>query len=185
LDYGHISFIELLQILLWGIHWVAAINSRICRSCLGALLLLGFEQTEAMQSAKSFCECVSHPFSHISTPSACEQFNYSLFALHVLVWGFFFLSLFWVPRSSWFPWPSSPSLLGFVELAHIMTKPCRDRKLNSWETIMSEVHWSALDALLYLTTSDQLSPDIFLVLATNWRSDFNHHVHEVLEFPLL
>jgi hypothetical protein len=52
-----------------------------------------------------------------------------------------------------------------------MTKPCRDRKLNSWETIMSEVHWSALDALLYLTTSNQISPDTFLVLATNWRSD--------------
>jgi hypothetical protein len=129
---------------------------------------LGFEQTEAMQSAKSFCECVSHPFLHISTPSACEQFSYSLFALHVLVLGFFFLSLFWVPHSSWFPWSNSPSLLGFVELAHIMTKPCCDRKLNSWGTIMSEVHWSALDALLYLTTSDQLSPDIFLVLATNW-----------------
>jgi hypothetical protein len=62
-----------------------------------------------------------------------------------------------------------------------MTKPCRDRKLNSWETIMSEVHWSAL---LYLTTSDRLSPDIFLVLATNRQSDLNHHVHEVLEFPL-
>ncbi len=97
-----------------------------------------------MQSAKSFCECVSHPFLHISTPSACEQFSYSLFALH----GFFFLSLFWVPHSSWFPWSNSPSLLGFVELAHIMTKPCCDRKLNSWGTIMSEVHWSALDALL-------------------------------------
>jgi hypothetical protein len=94
---------------------------------------------------------------HISTPSACEQFSYSLFALHVLVWGFFFLSLFWVHCSSWFPWSSPLSLLGFVELAHIMSKPCRDRKLNSWETIISEVHWSALDALLHLTTSDQLS----------------------------
>jgi hypothetical protein len=99
--------------------------------------------------------------------------------------GVFLSFSFLVHRSSWFPWSSSLSLLGFVELAHIMIKPCRDRKLNSWETIISEVHWSALDALLYLTTSDQLSPDIFLVLATNWRSDLNHHVHKVLEFPLL
>jgi hypothetical protein len=41
--YGrHISFIELLQILLWGIHWVAAINSRICRSYLWGSPAVGF-----------------------------------------------------------------------------------------------------------------------------------------------
>lgn len=100
--------------------------------------------------------------------------KFSLVSLHFLVWFFFLFSFL------------GTSFFLVAVVFKFSFRFCRGSQHQYWfllfttglvtgthwylETSMSEVHQSALNALLYWTTSNQ-SWDIFLVLATNWPCD--------------